>query len=118
MGGVLRATTTIVAHGISSSALFCLAYFTYEKVHSRSLSYSSGLLVAYPRLALMWFIFTAINIAAPGTLNLLGELLIVPCLYRCHSILVVVIGLIVFFRAVYNMYLYTRICHGQISLRV
>nr|YP_002727985.1 NADH dehydrogenase subunit 4 [Pyramidella dolabrata]ACE62853.1 NADH dehydrogenase subunit 4 [Pyramidella dolabrata] len=116
--GYLSATVTMVAHGMSSSALFCLTYFTYEKIHSRSLAYSSGMLVAFPALALLWFLFTIINMAAPGTLNLLGELFIVPCLYSVSSPLVVIMGFMVFLSAVYNMYLYTSICHGQFSSSV
>jgi len=49
--GVTRALITMVAHGFCSSALFCLAYFTYEKVHSRRLAYIKGGLQLYPILS-------------------------------------------------------------------
>nr|YP_009460059.1 NADH dehydrogenase subunit 4 [Auriculastra duplicata]AUT77321.1 NADH dehydrogenase subunit 4 [Auriculastra duplicata] len=113
--GLMSATVTMLAHGLSSSAMFCLAYFTYEKVHTRNLPYLGGFLVAYPALSFFWFIFCCINMAAPPTLNLLGELMVVPSLWSSHILLVFVMGLMVFFSAAYNMYLYTSINHGALS---
>merc|ERR1712044_60183 len=71
-----------------------------------------GLLQLYPVIRLWWFIFCIINIAAPPTLNLVGELLISAALWKLRGALAVIIGLIVFFSAAYNMYLYTAINHG------
>lgn len=113
--GVIRATVTMVAHGLSSSAIFCLAYFTYEKIHSRNLPYIRGFLSLYPILRLFWFIFCCINIAAPGTLNLLGELLIIPALWGRRIRLVLIMRIMVFLSAAYNIYLYTRVNHGNVS---
>nr|YP_009353578.1 NADH dehydrogenase subunit 4 [Ellobium chinense]AQX92065.1 NADH dehydrogenase subunit 4 [Ellobium chinense] len=113
--GLMSATITMLAHGLSSSAMFCLAYFTYEKVHTRSLPYLGGFLVAYPALSLFWFVFCCVNMAAPPTLNLLGELTIVPSLWSAQASLVLTMGLMVFFSAAYNMYLYTSINHGSLS---
>nr|YP_004934893.1 NADH dehydrogenase subunit 4 [Ovatella vulcani]AEQ93849.1 NADH dehydrogenase subunit 4 [Ovatella vulcani] len=113
--GVASATVTMLAHGLSSSAMFCLAYFSYQKSHTRSLSYLGGYLSAYPPLSLFWFLFCCINMAAPPTLNLLGELAILPSLWSSHIALVFVMGLMVFFSAAYNMYLYVSVNHGSLS---
>ena len=110
--GFTRALITILAHGFSRSALFCLAYFTYSKSHTRNIPYISGLLQLYPILRFWWFLFCCINMAAPPTLNLVGELLISVALWQRRGYLGIVIGLIVFFSAAYNMYLYTNINHG------
>jgi len=110
--GVTRALITILAHGASSSALFCLAYFSYTKRHTRNIPYIKGMLQIYPILSFAWFVFCCINIAAPPTLNLVGELLVSSVLWNYSCFLAVVIGLIVFFRARYNIYLYRSINHG------
>lgn len=110
--GVSRAIITMLAHGLSSSALFCLAYFSYSKSHTRNIPYIKGILQLYPILRLFWFVFCCINIAAPPTLNLVGELLISVILWKIRWIIGIVIGLIVFFSAAYNIFLYTRINHG------
>ena len=62
-----------MGHGLCSSGLFCLANMVYERIRSRSLLISKGLLNFMPRIGLWWFLLRAGNIAAPPTLNLLGE---------------------------------------------
>lgn len=113
--GVLSAVITIVAHGFSSRAIFCLAYFSYQKRHTRNLPYIKGMLQVYPILRILWFIFCCINMACPPTLNLVGEMAIVPTLWSYSFWVAVVIGLIVFFRAGYNIYLYASLNHGSFS---
>jgi len=110
--GTVSALITIVAHGYCSSALFCLAYFSYTKRHTRNLPYIKGVLQLYPVLRLWWFLFCCINIAAPPTLNLVGELMVSVVLWVNRNTVAVIIGLIVFFRASYNIYLYVRTNHG------
>lgn len=50
---VFAATVTIFAHAFSSSALFCLAYYRYEKISSRSIIYIKGYLTIFPILSLL-----------------------------------------------------------------
>nr|YP_007475225.1 NADH dehydrogenase subunit 4 [Placida sp. 1 NY-2013]AGC56265.1 NADH dehydrogenase subunit 4 [Placida sp. 1 NY-2013] len=113
--GVSSALITMVAHGFASSALFCLAFFTYEKSHSRSMPYMKGILKLYPILSLWWFLFCCINMAAPPTINLLGEMMIIPATWFSYWGLAVVMSVLVFFSAAYNMYLYGSINHGDSS---
>nr|YP_010393194.1 NADH dehydrogenase subunit 4 [Aplysia argus]UPX89356.1 NADH dehydrogenase subunit 4 [Aplysia argus] len=110
--GVTSALITMLAHGASSSALFCLAYFSYTKSHTRNIPYMKGMLQMYPILSFAWFVFCCINMAAPPTLNLVGELLVSSVLWNYSYLLAVVMGLMVFFSASYNMYLYSSINHG------
>lgn len=112
--GIARSTITMFAHGFTSSCIFCLAYFSYTKVFSRSLRLIGGFLALYPMLSLRWFLLCIINIAAPPFINMIGELFIVPCLwYIGRLIFLVVMGVIVFFRGCYNIFLYTSIAHGS-----
>nr|YP_009250334.1 NADH dehydrogenase subunit 4 [Chromodoris quadricolor]AMX21576.1 NADH dehydrogenase subunit 4 [Chromodoris quadricolor] len=113
--GVLSAVITMVAHGFSSSAMFCLAYFSYQKSHTRNLPYMKGMLQVYPILSMLWFIFCCINMACPPTLNLVGEMAIVPTLWSYSFWVAGVMGLMVFFSAGYNMYLYASLNHGSFS---
>jgi NADH:ubiquinone oxidoreductase subunit 4 (subunit M) len=72
-------------------------------------------LQVYPALRLFWFIFCCINIACPPSLNLIGEIIIIPALISFSYLILVCIGLIIFFRAGYNIYLYSSINHGSFS---
>jgi len=50
--GVNGAVIVIVGHGLCSSGLFCLANIVYERIGSRSLLVSKGLINFIPRIAL------------------------------------------------------------------
>nr|YP_002727972.1 NADH dehydrogenase subunit 4 [Myosotella myosotis]ACE62843.1 NADH dehydrogenase subunit 4 [Myosotella myosotis] len=113
--GLASSSVVMFAHGFSSPALFYLAAMTYKKAGTRSLVYMGGYLSAYPILALFWFLFCSVNMAAPPTLNLLGEMMVMPALWSFHFLFLVVGGLLVFFSAAYNMLLYVSVSHGALA---
>nr|AWK49504.1 NADH dehydrogenase subunit 4 [Biomphalaria glabrata] len=110
--GILSSIITMYAHGLCSSAMFCVAYYSYLKVRSRSLMHMKGLLQVYPMLSFFWFFLCSINMAVPPTLNLLGEMFVIPSLWSLSILFIFVMGLMIFFSGVYNMFLYTNINHG------
>nr|WPR14739.1 NADH dehydrogenase subunit 4 [Pseudomphala latericea] len=102
----------MVSHGFCSSALFALANYTYEKTHSRSLFLSKGMLLIFPSLAMWWFLFCVINMAAPPSINLLGEIMIFPSVIFNSKYYLFSLGCMSFLAALYSMYLYTSTQHG------
>nr|YP_010574728.1 NADH dehydrogenase subunit 4 [Triopha modesta]UZI00299.1 NADH dehydrogenase subunit 4 [Triopha modesta] len=113
--GAMSAIITMMAHGFSSSAMFCMAYYSYKKSHTRNIPYMKGMLQVYPILSMFWFIFCCVNMACPPTLNLMGEMAIIPTLWSFNFWLALIMGLMVFFSASYNMYLYSLVNHGSFS---
>lgn len=110
--GWIGGLVLIISHGFCSSALFALANYTYEKTHSRSLFLRKGLLLIFPSLAIWWFLFCVINIAAPPRINLLGEIIIFPSIIFNSKYYLFSLGCIRFLAAIYRMYLYTSTQHG------
>nr|YP_003204742.1 NADH dehydrogenase subunit 4 [Fusiturris similis]ACF04849.1 NADH dehydrogenase subunit 4 [Fusiturris similis] len=108
-GGAL---VLMLSHGLCSSALFALANYTYEKTHTRSLFLSKGMLMLLPILAMWWFLFCIMNMAAPPSINLLGEIMIFPSAIFSSSYYLFSVSLMSFLAALYSMYLYTAIQHG------
>nr|YP_010835047.1 NADH dehydrogenase subunit 4 [Euglandina singleyana]WFQ82722.1 NADH dehydrogenase subunit 4 [Euglandina singleyana] len=106
---------TMVAHGFTSSALFLVAYITYMKTGSRSFSLTSGMLSVYPYLSLFWFILNMVNMSAPPTLNLLGELFIIPAAWLMSVMILLSMLIMMFMSVVYNMYMYTSVNHGKFN---
>nr|YP_011014782.1 NADH dehydrogenase subunit 4 [Fulgoraria chinoi]WQB41287.1 NADH dehydrogenase subunit 4 [Fulgoraria chinoi] len=106
------ALVLMISHGFCSSALFALANYTYEKTHTRSLFLGKGMLMLLPLLALWWFLFCAMNMAAPPSINLLGEIMIFPCMIFSSKYFLVSLGLMSFLAALYSMYLFTSVHHG------
>jgi len=112
--GICGAYTLIIAHGLCSSGLFCLANISYERLGSRRLLINKGLLNFMPRIALWWFLLSSANIAAPPTLNLLSEISLLNRLVSWSWISIFGLGLLSFFRAAYTLYLYSYSQHGKV----
>nr|AVG19565.1 NADH dehydrogenase subunit 4 [Hestiasula sp. JZ-2017] len=103
----------MIAHGLCSSGLFCLANITYERLGSRSLLINKGLLNLMPSMALWWFLFSSCNMAAPPSLNLLGEIGLINSMIGWMWMLMLFLMLISFFSAAYTLYLYSYSQHGM-----
>lgn len=111
--GLNGAVIVIIGHGLCSSGLFCLANIVYERIRRRRLLIRKGLLNFIPRIGLWWFLLRAGNIAAPPTLNLLGEVRLILRVVGWSKIRIIGIALLSFFRAAYTLYMYSLSQHGK-----
>lgn len=116
--GICGGLLIIVAHGLCSSGLFCLANISYERLLSRRLYLNKGLINLIPVIRLWWFLFRCCNIAAPPSLNLIGEIILINSLVRWRRLTMLFISIISFFRAAYSLYLYSYRQHGKIRNRL
>lgn len=112
--GIRGSFTLIIAHGLCSSGLFCLANISYERLGRRRLLINKGLLNFIPRMALWWFLLCSGNIAAPPTLNLLGEISLLNRIVRWSWVSILCLSLLSFFSAAYTLYLYSYSQHGKV----
>nr|WBU92621.1 NADH dehydrogenase subunit 4 [Lambis lambis] len=110
--GWYGALVLMVSHGFCSSALFALANYTYEKTHTRSLFLTKGMLMLLPTLSLWWFMFAIMNMAAPPSINLMGEIMMFPAVIFSSSYYIASLALMSFLAALYSMYLFTCSQHG------
>nr|YP_010385056.1 NADH dehydrogenase subunit 4 [Electrogena lateralis]UPL65066.1 NADH dehydrogenase subunit 4 [Electrogena lateralis] len=111
--GVCGAFTLMIAHGLCSSGLFCLTNISYERLGSRSLIMNKGLLNFMPSMALWWFLLSSANMAAPPTLNLLGEITLLNSLIGWSWVSMLMLALLSFFSAAYTLYLFSYSQHGK-----
>nr|NP_085090.1 NADH dehydrogenase subunit 4 [Chrysomya putoria]AAK21326.1 NADH dehydrogenase subunit 4 [Chrysomya putoria] len=112
--GICGSYTLMIAHGLCSSGLFCLANIAYERLGSRSLLINKGLLNFMPSMALWWFLLSSANMAAPPTLNLLGEISLINSIVSWSWVSMLMLSLLSFFSAAYTLYLYAYSQHGKI----
>lgn len=111
--GFWGALVLILAHGLCSSGLFCLANLSYERIHRRRIYLNKGLINIMPRLSLWWFLLCSSNIAAPPSLNLLGEILLINSLSLYRKLTILCLFFLVFYRAAYSLFLYSYTQHGR-----
>nr|YP_010464322.1 NADH dehydrogenase subunit 4 [Heterotarsus carinula]UUL71699.1 NADH dehydrogenase subunit 4 [Heterotarsus carinula] len=110
--GLSGSLVMMIAHGLCSSGLFCLANISYERLMSRSLYINKGLINLMPSLSLFWFLLVSSNMAAPPSLNLLGEIMLINSILGFSSLNMFFLMMISFFSAVYSLYLYSFSQHG------
>nr|ADD83037.1 NADH dehydrogenase subunit 4 [Habrophlebiodes zijinensis] len=111
--GVSGCYAMMVAHGLCSSGMFCLTNLAYERLGSRSLMINKGLMNFMPSMCLWWFLLSACNMAAPPSLNLLGEISLINSIVSWSSVSIIMLMLISFFSAAYTLYFFSFSQHGK-----
>uniref|UniRef100_A0AAU7BA08 NADH-ubiquinone oxidoreductase chain 4 n=1 Tax=Novoplectron serratum TaxID=3073467 RepID=A0AAU7BA08_9ORTH len=112
--GMCGSLMLMIAHGLCSSGMFCLANISYERMGSRSLLINKGLMNFMPSMTLWWFLLSSSNMAAPPSMNLLGEISLLNSLISFTWMTMVMLMLVSFFSAAYTLYLYSISQHGII----
>nr|WGO57803.1 NADH dehydrogenase subunit 4 [Sigmella schenklingi biguttata] len=112
--GFCGSYTLMIAHGLCSSGLFCLVNISYERLGSRSLLINKGLMNFMPSMSMWWFLLSACNMAAPPSLNLLGEISLLNSLVGWSYLTMVVLMLLSFFSSAYTLYLFSYSQHGKV----
>nr|AYN73092.1 NADH dehydrogenase subunit 4 [Doryichthys boaja] len=105
----------MIAHGLTSSALFCLANTNYERTHSRTMVLARGLQMALPLMATWWFISSLANLALPPLPNLMGELIIITSLFNWSPWTIMLTGLGTLITAAYSLYLFLMTQRGPLT---
>nr|YP_009531188.1 NADH dehydrogenase subunit 4 [Ornebius fuscicerci]AXY63945.1 NADH dehydrogenase subunit 4 [Ornebius fuscicerci] len=113
MWGIQGSYTLMVAHGLCSSGLFYLANVLYERSGSRSMMINKGVMNFMPSMALCWFLLSSSNMAAPPSLNLMGEICLLNSLVAWSVVSMFILMLLSFFSASYSLYLYSFVQHGK-----
>ena len=114
--GIYGALIIIISHGLRSSALFILANMSYELTHTRRIFLTKGIIIVGPTITIWWFLFTAANIAAPPTINLIREIILISSILSYSGSSVLLIRLIRFLTAAYSLHIFATTQHGQIGM--
>lgn len=109
----MGATALIIAHGLTSSMLFCLANSNYERIHSRTIILARGLQTLLPLIAAWWLLASLTNLALPPTINLVGELFVVIASFSWSNITIILIGINITITAIYSLYILITTQRGK-----
>nr|YP_004300429.1 NADH dehydrogenase subunit 4 [Galaxias sp. 'southern']ADQ12807.1 NADH dehydrogenase subunit 4 [Galaxias sp. 'southern'] len=104
--GFTGAIILMIAHGLASSALFCLANTSYERTHSRTMLLARGMQMVLPLMATWWFVANLANLALPPLPNLMGELVIITSLFNWSNWTIALTGVGTLITAAYSLYLF------------
>jgi NADH-quinone oxidoreductase subunit M len=113
--GLQGSVYLMLAHGITSAALFVCIGIVYDRFRSRAMEHYSGLLSTMPIFSAYFFFFLLSNIAFPGSCNFIGELVIFFGLYAYSLELTLFLIWVPVVSAAYSILLYLGVCAGKPS---
>nr|BAB70062.1 NADH dehydrogenase subunit 4 [Neoscopelus microchir] len=116
--GFTGALILMIAHGLASSALFCLANTNYERTHSRTMILARGMQTVLPLMATWWFITNLANLAVPPLPNLMGELMIITSLFNWSPWTLALTGLGTMITAGYSLYMFLMTQRGPLPTHI
>nr|YP_007627286.1 NADH dehydrogenase subunit 4 [Redunca arundinum]AEP22101.1 NADH dehydrogenase subunit 4 [Redunca arundinum] len=114
----MGATALMIAHGLTSSMLFCLANSNYERIHSRTMILARGLQTLLPLMATWWLLASLTNLALPPTINLIGELFVVMSTFSWSNITIILMGLNMVITALYSLYMLIMTQRGKYTYHI
>jgi NADH-quinone oxidoreductase subunit M len=113
--GLDGAVYQMLAHGISTGALFVLVGYLYERRHSLEISAYGGVATAAPNLATVFLITTLASIGLPMLSNFIGEYLVMQGAAEANFNWVIVAATGPILSACYMLWLYQRLFYGKAS---
>nr|YP_010713179.1 NADH dehydrogenase subunit 4 [Hypomesus transpacificus]WDA95371.1 NADH dehydrogenase subunit 4 [Hypomesus transpacificus] len=116
--GFTGAIILMIAHGLASSALFCLANTAYERTHSRTMLLARGLQMVLPLMTTWWFVANLANLALPPLPNLMGELMIITAMFNWSYWTLVITGVGTLITASYSLYLFLTSQRGPLPSHI
>nr|QKN18979.1 NADH dehydrogenase subunit 4 [Sundamys muelleri] len=111
----MGATMLMIAHGLTSSLLFCLANTNYERIHSRTMIMARGLQMIFPLMATWWLLASLANLALPPLINLMGELLIVMATFSWSNPSIILMATNIIITGMYSMYMIITTQRGKLT---
>nr|YP_009110486.1 NADH dehydrogenase subunit 4 [Uroplatus fimbriatus]BAP90252.1 NADH dehydrogenase subunit 4 [Uroplatus fimbriatus] len=103
----------MIAHGLTSSMLFCLANVHYERTQTRTLILTRGWGLILPLTTTWWLLSSLMNMALPPTINLLGELTVITALFNWSTLTIFFTGTTTLLTAIYTLYIFLMTQHGK-----
>nr|YP_010254526.1 NADH dehydrogenase subunit 4 [Plagiopholis styani]QTZ98246.1 NADH dehydrogenase subunit 4 [Plagiopholis styani] len=110
------AMALMIAHGFTSSALFCLANTTYERTKTRIMALTRGFHNILPMATGWWLVTNLMNIAIPPSINFTGELLIMSSLFNWDPMTMIIFGLSMLITASYSLHMFLSTQMGTTML--
>ena len=103
----------IIAHGISTGALFIIVGALHDRIHTRDIAQMGGLWSSAPRMGTMGLVFVMASLGLPGLGNFIAEILILIGSFPVNKILtsIAAIGLIA--ATIYSLRIMQKVFYGK-----
>jgi proton-translocating NADH-quinone oxidoreductase chain M len=112
--GLVGSLILMIAHGFVSGGLFVCIGLLYERYHTRLKKPYGGLNYFMPIFSFLFLVFTLANISFPGSINFIGEFLVLLGMFMKNLILSFVVIFLMILSTCYSLWLYNKIFSGLI----
>ena len=113
--GVQGAVYQMLAHGVSTGALFLIVGMLSDRRHTRLIAEFGGLKKILPKLSSAFLVVTLASIGLPGLNGFVGELLILVGAFRWNPRLAAFAATGVLLSAVYMLWMFQRVNYGPVT---
>jgi len=107
------AVVQMLAHGVSTGALFIIVGMIQERIHTRELDRMGGFWTVAPRLSSVGLIYALASLGLPGFANFVGEFLVLLGSYRVSIVGTVLAATALVLSALYSLWFVQRVFHGE-----
>ncbi len=114
--GLVGSLILMVAHGFVSGGLFACIGILYERYHTRLKKPYGGLNNFMPIFSIFFLILTLANISFPGSINFLGEFLVLLSIFMKNIFLGCFIIFLMIISTCYSLWLYNKIFSGLVPI--
>lgn len=107
------AVMQMVAHGLSTAALFMIAGSLQERLHTRDMSKMGGLWQNMPRMGAMAMFFMLASVGLPGLGNFVAEFMVLLGVFKVAPWMATISALGLIVAAVYSLIMMQRAFQGK-----
>jgi NADH-quinone oxidoreductase subunit M len=103
----------MVAHGISTGALFILVGQLYERIHTRDINRMGGLWEKAPVMGAIGLVFSMASLGLPGLGNFVAELLILIGVFKANVLMSCLASLGLIAATIYSLRIVQKVFLGK-----
>jgi NADH-quinone oxidoreductase subunit M len=116
--GLTGATYVMLAHGISTGALFMLAGILYERRHTYEIAEFGGLATPMPVYASFFLFIVLASVGLPLLNGFVGEFLVLSGAFQARAVYGVLGATGIIWSACYLLWMYQRVFFGKVTHQV
>ncbi len=116
--GLDGATYVMLAHGVSTGALFMLAGILYERRHTYEISEFGGLATTMPVYASFFLFIVLASVGLPLLNGFVGEFLVLSGAFQARAVYGVLGATGIIWSAGYLLWMYQRVFFGKVTHEV
>jgi NADH-quinone oxidoreductase subunit M len=113
--GLAGAVYIMLAHGVSTGALFMLCGILYERRHTYEIKEFGGLATTMPVYATFFLFITLASVGLPLLNGFVGEFLVLSGAFQAKAVYGVLAATGVIWSAGYLLWMYQRVFYGKIT---